>query len=125
MSSTVTVEELQATVNALQAQVDAAQADVDQFFLVVMGIFVFLMQCGFGMLEAGSCHSKNVTNILCKNFLDPCVGAVAFWAVGYPFLSGEGSFIGSKHFFLESFPADEYTTWFFSNLCLPPRLPLL
>ena len=33
---------------------DVFKKNVDNFFLVVMGCIVFLMQCGFAFLEAGS-----------------------------------------------------------------------
>ena len=33
--------------------------NVDHFFLTVLGIIVFFMQCGFGFLEAGAVRSKN------------------------------------------------------------------
>ena len=44
---------------------------------------VFFMQAGFGVLEAGSVRIKNTRNILLKNLLDACVGALIWWAWGY------------------------------------------
>lgn len=55
----------------------------DTFWLLMMGILVFFMQCGFGMLEAGTVRAKNTKNILLKNLLDACIGAIVWWAVGY------------------------------------------
>ena len=56
---------------------------------------VFLMQCGFATLEAGSVRDKNVRNVLLKNALDACVGALVWYLWGYG-LSGNGNaFIGT------------------------------
>ena len=41
------------------------------------------MQAGFGMLEAGSVRTKNTRNILLKNLLDACIGALIWWAWGF------------------------------------------
>ncbi len=35
-------------------ELDIVKANVDAFFLIVMGCLVFLMECGFAFLEAGS-----------------------------------------------------------------------
>ena len=43
---------------AIEEIVSTMKNNVDNFFLIVMGIIVFLMQCGFAFLEAGSVRSK-------------------------------------------------------------------
>ena len=45
-------------------------------------------------------RSKNTINILFKNFLDTCVGCIAFWACGFAFSGSGNAFIGSKCFLL-------------------------
>ena len=58
MSSNETIEsemsDLNATVAALDASLKVLMFNTDSFFLVIMGIIVFLMQVGFAFLEAGA-----------------------------------------------------------------------
>ena len=42
------------------SDIDILKGNLDAFFLVVMGCFVFFMQCGFAFLEAGSVRYINV-----------------------------------------------------------------
>jgi Amt family ammonium transporter len=56
------------------------------------------MQCGFAMVEAGSVRSKNTKNILIKNLLDACIGALVWYLVGYGLAfgdSGDNLFFGT------------------------------
>jgi Amt family ammonium transporter len=75
---------------------------------------IFLMQCGFAMLCAGSIRSKNVKNIMLKNLLDACGGAIGFWSIGYALAYGaSGKFVGvSKEKFFLNLEAD-YIDFFF------------
>jgi hypothetical protein len=52
---------------------------LDTFYLLFAASFVFFMQTGFAMLCAGSIRQKNVKNIMLKNILDACGGALGFW----------------------------------------------
>ena len=57
------------------------------------------------MLEAGSIRSKNVTNILIKNFADLCMGVCTFLLVGYGLAFGSGSeWLGQEYFGLYGLP---------------------
>ena len=89
------------------------------FFLLFAGAAVFLMQSGFAMLCAGSVRQKNVKNIMLKNLLDACGGAIGFYTIGYAFAygtndSGGKSFIGTSNFFIRNFSTgSEFIGWFF------------
>ena len=88
---------------------------MDSFFLIVMGCIVFLMQCGFALLEAGAVRSKNTVNILIKNMLDALIGGVVYWAIGWAFAYGTDSkgFVGTDQFFFYGFEGKDYPSWFF------------
>jgi len=100
---------------------DAAKAsihdDIDNFYLLVCGTLVFLMQAGFAMLCAGSVRQKNQKNIMLKNLLDACGGALGFYFLGYGFYMGDGmtedktGFLGTNGFLLIG--RDDYASFFF------------
>jgi len=94
---------------------DTLADGMDVFFLLVMATLVFFMQAGFAMLCAGSVRQKNVKNILFKNLLDACGGALGFWLLGYGFAYGEGpTFIGGSNFALKGLSTGyEYAFFFF------------
>merc|ERR1719223_2260380 len=73
------------------------------------------MQAGFAMLCAGSVRQKNVKNIMLKNLLDACGGAIGFYTLGYGFAYGAGNtFIGGSMFALQGFASgSEHIGWFF------------
>ncbi|KAK7098148.1 putative ammonium transporter 1 isoform X2 [Littorina saxatilis] len=96
------------------AELDELKQNLDQFFLIVNGMLVFLMQCGFAFLEAGSVRSKNSTNILIKNLLDSFVAGVAYWVFGFAFAFGPGNkFIGYEYFASAHMPDVQFATFFF------------
>jgi len=84
------------------------------FYSLVCGAFIFLMQSGFAMLCAGSVRAKIVKNIILKNLLDACGGALGFWSIGFALAYDEGgAFVGTSadRFFLNSY--DNYIDFFF------------
>ena len=82
----------------------AVQAVLDNIWVMIAGILVFFMQAGFALVEAGLTRAKNIANIMAKNMADMCVGAIAFWAVGYGIAFGSDTkLIGTDAFFLSGF----------------------
>ena len=54
-------------------------------------------------------RSKNTVNILIKNWLDMCIGALVYWAVGFGLTFGNSPpllapFMGSSYFFFFNMP---------------------
>lgn len=84
---------------------------IDTMFVLFSAFLVFFMQAGFAMLTAGSVRSKNTKNVLLKNLLDACVGAVSYYLFGYAFAYGsDGAFIGGRQFAVSR---GNLTQWFF------------
>ena len=38
--------------------------EIDKFFLIVMAVVIFFMQCGFAFLEAGSVRYRNLSLVM-------------------------------------------------------------
>ncbi len=74
---------------------------IDTMWVVVASVLVIFMNAGFGMLEAGFCRQKNSVNILSKNLIVFALATVAFWAIGFGIMFGDGNpFFGTSGFFL-------------------------
>lgn len=67
---------------------DEILSEVFGIWFLIGASFVFFMQAGFAMVEAGFTRAKNAGNIIMKNLMDFCLGTVAFLIVGYSFLLG-------------------------------------
>ena len=84
--------------------------------MLIAGVMVFFMQSGFALLESGTVRFKNYQNILLKNCMDACIGAMVWWAWGFGFAYGEvdGGVIGKKYFFGSGLAEDGLVgDWFF------------
>jgi Amt family ammonium transporter len=102
---------------------------LDMVWLFLGASLVFIMQAGFALVETGLTRAKNATNIIMKNLMDFCLGAVVYWAIGWAFMYGNvgldaagepipGKFLGLSEFFgsrgddAMAIP-EYYRDWFF------------
>eukprot|EP00756_Hemistasia_phaeocysticola_P036661 Hpha_TRINITY_DN16654_c0_g14::TRINITY_DN16654_c0_g14_i2::g.183298::m.183298/K03320/amt, AMT, MEP; ammonium transporter, Amt family len=95
---------------------DALNSDGSMIWILFCGALVFFMQCGFAMLEAGAVRVDNTLNIIFKNLMDICFGAICFYCWGYGFAYGEDTgngFIGKNNFFLTRENEDESGQYMF------------
>lgn len=58
-------------------------------WFLIGAALVFFMQCGFAMVESGFTRAKNAGNIIMKNLMDFCIGAVMFVLIGFGLMMGE------------------------------------
>lgn len=96
----------------LSQSVADLHAAANVFFILVSGVLVFLMQCGFAALVAGSVRAKNCKSALILHALDCCVCALWWYLLGYAnafgsYADGSASpFIGTGFWALSSFPTN-------------------
>ena len=96
----------------------ASTVGIDTLWVMIAAFMVFIMQAGFGMLEAGLVRTKNTCNILMNNFLDFCMASMGFFMFGYAIMFGAGNvFMGLKGWFLVGIEPKGhlplYASWFF------------
>ena len=86
------------------------QVNLNTVWVFLAGTLVFFMNAGFAMLEAGFCRRKNSITVLAKNLVVFCLATVAFWAIGFGIMFGDGNdWFGTSGFFLIS-PAENSPT---------------
>ncbi|MGK7872743.1 MAG: ammonium transporter [Xenococcaceae cyanobacterium] len=74
---------------------------LDTLWVVITAVLVIFMNAGFAMLETGFCRRKNAVNVLSKNLIVFGISTVAFWAIGFALMFGDGtSLFGTSGFFL-------------------------
>ncbi|MBP2134085.1 Amt family ammonium transporter [Methanomicrobium sp. W14] len=88
-------------------------------WVLICGFLVMLMQAGFALLEAGLTRAKNSANIMMKNMVDFCIGALGYWGIGFALMMGTatgitGMFVGLNGFFLigDSYDVSVIELWF-------------
>src|SRR3989338_2965030 len=63
----------------------------DTVWTLLTAFLVFWMNAGFALVESGFCRTKNAVNILSKNFIVFAVSTIAFWAIGWGLMFGNGN----------------------------------
>lgn len=80
---------------------DIVPLDVTWIFTACF--MIFTMMIGMLLLEIGAVKSKNIVNVLMRNFVDLCAGVVVFWVIGFGLMYGRGeytnAFFGFGDFF--------------------------
>ena len=76
-------------------------------WFLIGAAFVFWMQAGFAMCEAGFTRAKNAGNIIMKNLMDFCIGTVMWFICGASLMLGENILKG----FAGGFSFDVFTNY--------------
>jgi Amt family ammonium transporter len=81
----------------LGTDIAGLKVGIDTMWVVITGMLVFFMNAGFCMLETGMCRQKNAVNVLSKNLIVFALSTIAFWAIGFGLMFGNGNgFFGGE-----------------------------
>jgi Amt family ammonium transporter len=76
---------------------------LNTLLVFMAAVLVLFMQAGFALLEIGFSRSKNAGTGIAKILTNLSIAAIAFYAVGFAFAFGNGSFMGTDGFLLQGF----------------------
>ena len=91
----------------LEEVMNAITNEVYGVWFLIGAAFVFWMQAGFAMCEAGFTRSKNSGNIIMKNLMDFCIGTVMWFICGASLMLGDNILNG----FAGGFSFDVFTNY--------------
>ncbi len=94
------------------------EESINVIWLATASALVFLMQAGFALLESGMSRAKNCVNVVMKNYLDLCLGSLAFFIVGYGLMFGnnDSGWFGSSHFAMYKVESWDYSFLLFQTM---------
>lgn len=73
----------------MESIIETVDGELFGVWFLIGAALVFFMQCGFAMVESGFTRAKNAGNIIMKNLMDFCIGAVMFILLGFGLMMGE------------------------------------
>jgi len=68
--------------NIMEELLSIVNEQIFGVWFLIGAAFVFWMQAGFAMVEAGFTRAKNSGNIIMKNLMDFCIGTVMWFLIG-------------------------------------------
>src|SRR3989344_6136005 len=84
----------------MELTLDILKVHLDTVWVLMTAFLVFFMNAGFALVESGLSRAKNCVNILAKNYVVFAVSTLAFFAVGFGLMFGNGNaLIGQTGFF--------------------------
>ncbi len=90
-----------ANTDKVTQDLQSLRVGMDTLWVSIAAFLVFFMNAGFCMLETGFCRQKNAVNVLAKNLIVFAISTVAFWAIGFALMFGDGNpFFGTNGWFL-------------------------
>ena len=93
------------------------QEAINAVWILTSAGFIFLMQAGFALVEAGAVSRKNRSAMLIKNIYNVAVAGIAFWLFGYGLGFGNPDyFVGKTSDYFASYgfehmAQDNYLQW--------------
>lgn len=73
------------------SQIADLKIAADTLWVMITAFLVFFMNLGFAMVESGLCRAKNTVNILAKNYIVFAISSLAFYAIGWGLMFGNGN----------------------------------
>jgi Amt family ammonium transporter len=114
------------TLEDVKMMVDENIFAINSVWVLLCGVLVLLMQCGFGLLEGGFLQQKHVVNVLIKNAMDYGLGAIVFFLFGFSIMYsgaangwlgmngiGIGGFAPEESYAAAGASYSEYTDFYF------------